>query len=588
MAYAILRTEKLKTFAKLKAVGGHHFRIHDVKNANPVKTSSNIELIGCDQRLVEAVQKRISHRKIRKNGVIAIEVLVTASPDFFRDNSSDYGVYDHAKTVEFNARALAFLKAEFGEQNVISAICHLDEATPHIQAIIVPIDPDSDRLNASRWLDGKERLSGLQDRFFDRVKSLGLERGLKGSASAHTTIQQFYGAIESAEMLSAPFPSVITPPLSIKESQRISWASEESERIHLQQKPHFSAIEAKAAVSSINRQKAQQAEKTAKKLAAELDLLKRDAKKARDIALRDVLTTMGASTVQKDKVYEVKGERISLDGQTFFNHHQTIGGGSAIDLVMHLEHLNYTEAISWLGGKLGTANAIGAAIAKAKIDAEGAVQQLVPLPIPELQSWLTVKHYLVNSRGLDERIVDWLYEKKQVFASTIRNRIMACFVYRKNAGLVGIELAGTGQLPFKGFRGDKSGSFKIKAKCPEGVVFVESAIDAVSFHMLKTKPQFLVYAPFDVIAVPGVEIQNAVALAKDYSRVVIGFNRDANYRGDAAFEQIRLWVPRAERLVPGHGYKEWNDYLRPDLINTSSLIPTDYALRTGNQLQTEH
>ena len=56
----------------------------------------------------------------------------------------------------------------------------------------------SDRLNAALWLDGKQKLSAMQDRYFETLKHLGLERGIKGSHAEHTTIQQFYGSLEAA------------------------------------------------------------------------------------------------------------------------------------------------------------------------------------------------------------------------------------------------------------------------------------------------------------------------------------------------------------------------------------------------------
>ena len=130
MAYAILRTQKIKTLDKLKAVEGHHFRKHHVKNADDTKSPDNIHFVDCGGQLVNAVKNRIGSRKIRKNGVLAVEVLMTASPDFFRELAEDYGVYDADQTANYNQAAMQFLEVEFGKKNIVSAVCHLDESTP--------------------------------------------------------------------------------------------------------------------------------------------------------------------------------------------------------------------------------------------------------------------------------------------------------------------------------------------------------------------------------------------------------------------------------------------------------------------------
>ena len=58
MAYAIMRTEKLKTFGNIGGVGSHHFRTRETKNADSEKTLDNIRLIECkNDDLVEAVKK---------------------------------------------------------------------------------------------------------------------------------------------------------------------------------------------------------------------------------------------------------------------------------------------------------------------------------------------------------------------------------------------------------------------------------------------------------------------------------------------------------------------------------------------------
>lgn len=76
----------------------------------------------------------------------------------------------------------------------VKACVHLDESTPHIAAFAVPFDANG-RLNAKAHLDGREKLSGLQDEFAEVMEPLGLERGVKGSVAEHQKIQTYYGKI---------------------------------------------------------------------------------------------------------------------------------------------------------------------------------------------------------------------------------------------------------------------------------------------------------------------------------------------------------------------------------------------------------
>lgn len=561
MAYAILRTQKIKTIDKLKAVEGHHFRTHSVKNADHTKSADNINFVDCGGELVNAVKNRIGSRKIRKNAVIAIEVLMTASPDFFRDNPEDYGVYDADQTAKFNQAAMQFLKVEFGEANIVSAVCHLDESTPHIQAVIIPIDPKSDRLNASLWLDGKKKLSAMQDRYFDTVKHLGLERGIRGSEAKHTTIQQFYGSLEAAEILSLPTPAVITPPpLLMTEKARESWAQDETQRLLNLQAPTIQPIAAKASQAALAKKKQKQAEATAKKYAAELEAMKKEAAWVRDIDLRLIAEKLGGQRDRYDKKqWSINGEKISIEDQKFFNFNQNQGGGGAIDLVMHIENLDFKQAVSWLGGNIDKHLAIGAAMSHARHTAQNAVKQPIPLPEPDEKNWPTVKTYLIEQRGLNPTVVDWLHKKQMVFADAREN---ACFRY----GTKGVERSGTRPgVKWKNFAGTKKQGFLLRSKKnAPGVVIVESALDAIAFAQLKAIDLRLKdYRDFDVIAVGGTGNQLVSSLVSQYQRIAIGFDNDLNGQGDKGYQAIKALLPSVERIKPEPPYKDWNDYLRP-------------------------
>lgn len=81
--YAIIRHAKLHTVGNLTASGEHTFRERDTPNADPEMTKHNSHYLAQNTaELVENVKSKLPE-KVRKNGVICLEYLVTASPEFF-------------------------------------------------------------------------------------------------------------------------------------------------------------------------------------------------------------------------------------------------------------------------------------------------------------------------------------------------------------------------------------------------------------------------------------------------------------------------------------------------------------------------
>ena len=84
MAYAIIRAKKLKTMGAVSRSAQHTFRMQPTPNADPALTGRNrtVGAQGSDQVLAALV--RTLPTKRRKDAVLAIEYLVTASPEAFK------------------------------------------------------------------------------------------------------------------------------------------------------------------------------------------------------------------------------------------------------------------------------------------------------------------------------------------------------------------------------------------------------------------------------------------------------------------------------------------------------------------------
>jgi hypothetical protein len=192
--YAIIRHAKLHTVGNLTASGEHTFRERDTPNADPEMTKHNSHYLAQNTaELVENVKSKLPE-KVRKNGVICLEYLVTASPEFFVHSSAE-------KRDDYFREAREWLVQRHGEKNIAYVGIQLDESTPHMVAYVVPIDPKG-RLNASHFTGSRMKLSEYQDSFANAVEQFGLKRGIKGSKAQHQQVKRHYGMINQA--LNAP------------------------------------------------------------------------------------------------------------------------------------------------------------------------------------------------------------------------------------------------------------------------------------------------------------------------------------------------------------------------------------------------
>lgn len=179
----ILRFEKIKDYNNLNLSNAHVYRYLETPNANP--KISNKKLLGSGN-VVRDVKCKFEKNNItpRKNAVLCIEAVLSLSPDFFQSNIN---------TRDFAINARKWLRNEFGD-NLVSAVLHLDEKTPHIHAHIVPMTDDG-RLSA-RELFNKSTLPDYQKSYLNQMKII--EPKLKynqGSKAEHTKLKDYYSMV---------------------------------------------------------------------------------------------------------------------------------------------------------------------------------------------------------------------------------------------------------------------------------------------------------------------------------------------------------------------------------------------------------
>lgn len=203
----VLTTLKYPNMHTLYGLEKHLTRLNNPANVDSKKSHLNKVIIG-SKSLCKDTQNLLKHKgikRLRKNGVLAIEVVLSFSQSFIRHSDGSYKDGANDKFKSWVKASKGWLVDEFGE-NCIHASLHLDETTPHIHAVIIPVAERVNKkgntvvnLNARGITGGKEKLSGLQDRYANSVKHLGIKRGRKGSRAKKTTLQQYYKALNESK-----------------------------------------------------------------------------------------------------------------------------------------------------------------------------------------------------------------------------------------------------------------------------------------------------------------------------------------------------------------------------------------------------
>jgi DNA primase len=146
------------------------------------------------------IKRKISHNQVR-----AIRIMLSGSPEEMKQ------ITEAGRLDNWCKDNVDWLRKIFGTENLVSAVLHLDEKTPHIHATVVPIvfgerrkakqedgkkkyrkkNPDAARLCADDVM-ARDKLKHYQDSYAEAMNKYGLHRGVDGSEARHITTQQFY------------------------------------------------------------------------------------------------------------------------------------------------------------------------------------------------------------------------------------------------------------------------------------------------------------------------------------------------------------------------------------------------------------
>ena len=90
-----------------------------------------------------------------------------------------------------------FICQEFGKENIVRFVLHMDEKTPHIHAVTVNLTKDG-RLSARDVIGSRKMMQERQDRYADRMEEFGLKRGLRNTGIKHEDAKEYYKRMNEA------------------------------------------------------------------------------------------------------------------------------------------------------------------------------------------------------------------------------------------------------------------------------------------------------------------------------------------------------------------------------------------------------
>lgn len=149
-----------------------------------------------DYRQEHGIEGRFNLKGPDKNQTnVATQFMVTTTPDYVKGMSKE-------EQIAFFQDAFQFLKERYPDYHWVEVTIHLDESTPHMHALALPLyhDKEKDRtiFSTTKTQPGKEHFREFQDHIYKHMSErwYGLERGVRGSDREHLSVQEYKAKME--------------------------------------------------------------------------------------------------------------------------------------------------------------------------------------------------------------------------------------------------------------------------------------------------------------------------------------------------------------------------------------------------------
>ncbi|MEO1433706.1 MAG: MobV family relaxase, partial [Cyanobacteria bacterium J06633_8] len=395
MAFTICRIQKIKSWGALARSEAHTTREVYTPNAN--LQIKNLEVVGDYNNLdlVSKVKNKIGSQKYRSDAVLTVEMLLSASAQYFRPNAVyEGGSYDKKRLDDFVNAVVKWLDDSWGDR-IVKAELHLDEMTPHIHAYLVPLD-ERGKLNCKALFGTRAKMHQLQDSFASSVEHLGIVRGVKGSVATYAKVKKYYSAVNQDSQLldlqsSLPQPQAQESTETYKQ-RIIEVLSPQFEIINHQQRERSQILEQLAQWKLT----ASRSEKLRQQIETELQLFKTN-KYRQDIPLSEVAYELG------------------------LNQYKNLG--NPLSLVMEFNKCNLDDAVIWLRDRFGETGMLNTVSNHAlSIAKKTPFSTFVP---PEVSSknFNEVEYYLNQKHSIPGKLLKTLQQRGLLYADTNCNAV---------------------------------------------------------------------------------------------------------------------------------------------------------------------
>lgn len=191
--YGIMRVEKRKR-QSITGLEGEANRSADNQKDFPNsdidwnKTKDNYYFKRTDGWLDE-INTRIKDFKVRKDAILMLDGLFTATPEFFENKTKNDVIKYFQDCLDFYVDTYCH-----GDSSLLlNAEIHFDETTPHMCVASIPITAD-EKLSAKDIIGNVKAMCDRQDDFYETVtKKYGLKRGERtkpGEKKKHRDVMQ--------------------------------------------------------------------------------------------------------------------------------------------------------------------------------------------------------------------------------------------------------------------------------------------------------------------------------------------------------------------------------------------------------------
>ncbi|MBD2200536.1 MULTISPECIES: MobV family relaxase [Calothrix] len=395
MALAICRIQKIKSWGVLARSEAHTSRLVDIPNANPDIRNLEVIVNSDNLDLETLVRNKIGDQKIRSDAVLAVEMLLSASAEYFRPLAPyEGGVYDKQRLDDFVEAVVKWLHSSWSDR-IINAELHLDEITPHIHAYLVPLD-ERGKLNCKALFGTRSKMYELQNSFAAAVAHLGILRGIKGSVATHKQIRKYYAAVnQDSQILDLERCLPPTQAEEASESYRkrvIEILSPQLEIINYQISERSHILQQKAEL----KQTASRSEQLRQQLERELKILQATSSQL-DLPLSKVAYELGLNQYKQED--------------------------NALSLVMQVHECTFDDAVVWLRDRFGETQMLHAVTNRALTIAQQTPTTMFVPPISDHKHWEEVENYLKQKYSIPPKLLQTLHQRSLVYGDNSGNAV---------------------------------------------------------------------------------------------------------------------------------------------------------------------